>query len=212
MALLYRLYASLCDVLTAYFTPPRIPDADKLQRAYSSLYVAIESQLVKPGIGHLRLGCAIPFPSLYDPGEWAEAEWEGKHRRRVIESLATIEQQYYAAGSPDLPDDAGISDLLDEAKKTLKKYKKAQKKAMKKSRANLVPDTPASVRKPAVTGETGHPAAPERQERIISEKKPEKKGTTWKTIIIGIIIGIVTGTIARLIVYFVTRYLEDGLF
>lgn len=207
LALLAELYALLCDLLTAYFTPPLIADADKLRRIYSVLYAAIDALLAKPGMEYIRKESALPYKSLPAPGPNAASEWEDTYRRQVIETLATIEQQYYATGSPTFPNDGRNSDLIDEAKKALKKYMKAQKKALKKSGGKALSERPVTARKP-VAGNTPISPTVRTETHYVVEKEPEKKKSTWKTIIIGIIIGIITGTVARLIVYFITRYLE----
>ena len=103
-----------------------------MQKAYSKLLVAVESMLAKPGLEYLRQDCFLPYPTLYSLDEGAFEEWDETIRRRVIESLATIEQRYYAAGSPDPRGDDRNTDMIYEVKKTLKKYKKIRKKARKK--------------------------------------------------------------------------------
>lgn len=207
LALLAELYALLCDLLTAYFTPPLISDADKLRRIYSALYTSIDALLVKPGMEYIRIESALPYKSLPARGPIAETEWENTYRRQIIETLAMIEQQYYAAGSPELPDGGRNSDLIDEVKKALKKYVKTQKKALKKSGGTVLSETPVpTIIKEA--GDTSTLEATKTETRYVVEKEPEKKTSIWKTVVIGIVIGIITGTVARLIVYFITRYLE----
>jgi hypothetical protein len=207
LATLKKLYGLFCDVLNAYFTPPRIPDSEKLERLYLRLYAAIETAIAKPGMEQARQDIVLPFPSLAGSNENAGGEWDAIYRRETAESLAAVERQFYAAGSPGLPDVDKNSDLFDEAKKTLKKYKKAQKKFLKKTRETVLPETKGSAQKPATEDEP-IPVVARTGTRNVVEKEPGKKQSTWKTIIIGIIIGIITGTVARLIVYFVTRYLE----
>jgi hypothetical protein len=193
----YALYGLLRDLLSAYFSGPLSYESERIKQTYALLVSSINTALYTPGLEELRDDCYFPFKTLPAPAEITSAEWDGLYSAEVDKAYSVIKSYYLAAGSPPLDELDEIEELVDDVKKTIKKYRKEKGKLAKKRSGELKKaaiETPTEVESLAASGGVINTA------RAITDGNA---GTSLiKKIIIGVIIGVIATVIGRLIVYF----------
>lgn len=158
---------------------------------------SINTVLYAPGLEELRGDCYFPFKTLPAPAEITPADWDGLYRGEVDKTYSKTKSYYLTAGSPPLDELGEIEELVDDAKKAIKKYAKEKQKLAKKRSREL---KKAGMDIPA---EAEPPVAPGGITNTVRGIADGNAGTPLiRKIIIGVIIGVIATVIGRLIIYF----------
>ncbi|UCE27310.1 MAG: hypothetical protein JSW52_00740 [Candidatus Coatesbacteria bacterium] len=197
VAAVYWLYGLLRDLLSMYFSEPRLPEDENMKKAYSLLVASINEVISKRGMEPVKTACYIPFRTLYARPGISPDEWNGAYRPRVDDAYGRIESLYYAARAIPLGELDEIEDLAEGVKKLLKKYRKEKEKLKKKRAGELVKVLDESI---AAAGRTTARKV-ERSGRVAI--KEDVRTPLIKKIVIGVIIGVIATVIGRLIVHFI---------